>query len=221
MSTTTTTGPTADVRDMVVVHRIFRREFALVPGLVRGTTPGDTARAHVVAEHLRLVLAGLHMHHTGEDELLWPLLLERAAPSADLVRTMQEQHARVDEATGRLEPLVAEWEAGASAVRGEQLARLVEEFRTALLEHLELEEHEILPLATRHVTPAEWARLGAHGRHEMRRDWLPLMFGALLEETTGEERAMMLGAQPLPVRLLLRAVAGPRYRRYITRVRHG
>ncbi len=221
MTTTTALVPMADVRDMYVVHRVFRREFTLIPGLVRETTPGDTVRAHVVAEHLRLVIAGLHMHHTGEDELLWPLLLQRAAPSAELIHTMRAQHARVDEFSDRLEPLIDEWESGASVVRGEQLARLVEEFWDALLEHLELEESEILPLATRHVTAEEWGQLGKHGRHEMRRDWLPLMFGALLEETTDEERDMMLGAQPMLVRLLLKAVGGRQYRRYITRVRHG
>ena len=221
MNTATATVPMADVRDMYVVHRVFRREFTLIPGLVRATAAGDTARAHTVAEHLRLVIAGLHMHHTGEDELLWPLLLERAAPSADLVHTMQDQHARVDDFSDRLEPLIGEWERGASTVRAEQLALLVEDFFAALLEHLELEEREILPLAEQHVTEEEWSRLGAHGRHEMRRDWLPLMFGALLEETSPEERAMMLGAQPLPIRLLLTTVGRRQYRRYITRVRQG
>ena len=118
----------------------------------------------MVAEHLRLVIAGLHMHHTGEDELLWPLLLERAAPSADLIHTMQAQHAKVDDFSDRLEPLIASGSAGASTVRGEQLALLVEEFFAALLEHLELEEREILPLAERHVTAEEWSQLGAHGQ---------------------------------------------------------
>ena len=221
MSTSTLTGPMADVRDMYVVHRVFRREFTLIPRLVRAVPQGDTARATVVADHLRLVLAGLHMHHTGEDELLWPLLLERAAPAADLVHTMQAQHARVDDYSERLEPLVDGWVTTASAVRAEQVARLVEEFWVALLEHLELEEREILPLASRHVTAAEWEGLAKHGNHEMRRDQLPLMFGALLEDVTEEERAMMLAKQPLPIRLLLTWVLLRKYTRYINRVRHG
>lgn len=221
MTTSTISGPMADVRDMYVVHRVFRREFTLLPRLVREVTHGDTARARVLAQHLRLVLAGLHLHHTGEDELLWPLLLERAAPSADLIHTMQAQHARVEEYSDRLEPLIGEWESTALAVRAEQLARLVDEFWAALLEHLELEEREILPLASRHVTAAEWELLAQHGNDEVRRDQLPLLFGSLLEETTEEERAMMLGKQPLPIRLLLKWVLLRQYRRYINRVRHG
>ena len=79
----TTQQPSSDtttltnVHDMVIVHRAFRRELAVIPRLVRAVPAGDTRRAAVVARHARLVLQGLHLHHTGEDELLWPKLLER------------------------------------------------------------------------------------------------------------------------------------------------
>ena len=221
MTTITPAGALADVRDMYVVHRTFRREFGLLPGLVRQVARGDTARAATVADHLDLILAGLHMHHTGEDEVLWPLLLERAAPAADLVHTMQAQHEAVDGHADRIGPLLAEWRATASPVRGEQLARLVEAFREALLEHLDLEEREILPLASRHVTAEEWDSLGDHGVDAMTKAQLPLMFGAVLEDATDEERAMMLGKLPLPIRLLLTTVGKWQYRRYVSRVRVG
>ena len=221
MTTITPAGPLADVRDMYVVHRTFRREFGLLPDLVRQVPRGDTARATTVADHLDLILAGLHMHHTGEDEVLWPLLLERAAPAADLVHTMQAQHEAVDGHADRIGPLLAEWRATASAVRGEQLARLVEAFREALLEHLDLEEREILPLASRHVTAQEWDSLGDHGVDAMTKAQLPLMFGAVLEDATDEERAMMLGKLPLLIRLLLTTVGKWQYRRYVSRVRVG
>ena len=84
----TTTSNTAerltDVSDMYVVHRVFRREFVLIPQLVRQVAAGDTARAAVVGEHARLILLGLDIHHTGEDALLWPELLERDPPAAEL-----------------------------------------------------------------------------------------------------------------------------------------
>ena len=84
----TTQQPSSDtttltnVHDMVIVHRAFRRELAVIPRLVRAVPAGDTRRAAVVARHARLVLQGLHLHHTGEDELLWPKLLERSTPEA-------------------------------------------------------------------------------------------------------------------------------------------
>ena len=183
---------------------------------------GDTARATTVADHLDLILAGLHMHHTGEDEVLWPLLLERAAPAADLVHTMQAQHEAVDGHADRIGPLLAEWRATASPVRGEQLARLVEAFREALLEHLDLEEREILPLASRHVTAEEWDSLGDHGVDAMTKAQLPLMFGAVLEDATrrgaGDDARQAAAADPAAAHAPL---GKWQYRRYLSRVRAG
>ena len=66
-----------DALDMLVVHRVFRREFHDMSGLIAGVAAGDTARAKVVGEHLRFMLAALHHHHAAEDELVWPKLHSR------------------------------------------------------------------------------------------------------------------------------------------------
>jgi hemerythrin-like domain-containing protein len=219
MVTTAQPGQKPDVNEMLVIHRVFRREFVALPTLIRGVADGDTARAAMVADHLRLVLGGLHMHHTGEDELLWPLLLERAAPSTGLVETMQAQHHRVDEYADQVDPLVSEWRSNGSAVRGEQLARVLEQFARALFEHLDLEEREILPLVSRYVTVKEWDSLGEHGKESMSAKQLPLLFGAILEDATDDERSRMLAHLPAPIRLVMRTIGARQYRRYITRVR--
>ena len=217
--TTTTETTRPNIQEMYVVHRVFRREFAMLPRLVRQVRDGDTTRAELVGAHLQLILDGLHMHHTGEDDVLWPLLLERAAPSSELVHTMQAQHDRVDAQVERISPLLREWVRTASSVRGEQLARLVEEFREALLEHLDLEEREVLTLISQHITVAEWDSLGEHGKDAMSPRQLPLMFGCILEDASPEERTMMLRALPAPVRLLMRTWGVRHHRRYISRVR--
>ena len=45
-----------DTSDMVIVHRMFRRECALLPQLVAAVAGGDLARARTVAGHAREVL---------------------------------------------------------------------------------------------------------------------------------------------------------------------
>ena len=208
-----------DVHDMVVVHRVFRREFRLLPDLVRRVAPGDTNRATVVAAHARLVLGGLEMHHTGEDALLWPKLLQRAAPSAELIHRMESQHHRVEELTGELSESLTRWEAEARPAVGEEVAATFDALRIALLEHLDDEDRHILPLAARHVTQEEWDGLGQHGMAKVDKSQLPILFGCLLEEASPQERREMLGLVPVPVRVLLRTVFAWQYRRYITRVR--
>jgi hemerythrin-like domain-containing protein len=219
--TETSTTPLTDVHDMVVVHRVFRRELRLIPELVRRVAPGDTARAAVLADHARLVLTGLHGHHTSEDELLWPKLLERCAPDAELVHRMEEQHERVHRALDQIGPALDRWEAEARPAVTEEVASGFDALRTALLEHLDDEEREILPLAARHITQAEWNELGEHGVGETKKSHLPILFGAVAEEATPEEMVHILSTVPLPVRFLLRTVLARKYQRYISRVRNG
>jgi len=220
MTATSETNLT-DVHDMVVVHRVFRREFRLLPQLVREVTPGDTARAAVLADWARMVLQGLHGHHTSEDELLWPKLLERCSPDAELVHRMEAQHERVHDALDRMSPALDRWEAEARPAVTEEVAACLDDLRTALLEHLDEEEREILPMAAHHVTQAEWDELGDHGLKETRKRDLPILFGAVLEEATPEERVDMLGKVPLPVRILMRTVFARKYQRLISQVRNG
>ena len=219
--TSTANAPLTDVHDMVVVHRVFRREFRLLPQLVREVAPGDTARAAVLAGHARLVLTGLHGHHTSEDELLWPKLLERCTPDAELVHRMEEQHDRVHAALEDLGPALDRWEVEARPAVGEEVASGFDALRTALLEHLDDEEREILPLAARHVTQAEWNELGEHGVSKTKLREMPILFGAVAEEATPEEMVHILSTVPPPVRFLLRTVFARRYRRYVSRVRNG
>ena len=37
-------------------------------------------------------MAGLDNHHHGEDELIWPLLRQRAITDAEIVSRMEHQH---------------------------------------------------------------------------------------------------------------------------------
>ena len=56
--TTTTRTQKPDINEMRVIHRVFRRELAALPGLVR-RVPDDVDRAEVVAQvpaPIRLVL---------------------------------------------------------------------------------------------------------------------------------------------------------------------
>ncbi|MFJ9025231.1 hemerythrin domain-containing protein [Streptomyces sp. NPDC102259] len=195
---------------MIVVHRIFRRESALLPRLVRAVPDGGTARATKVAQHLREYLAGLHSHHSLEDELVWPLLRDRAVDD-ELVGRMEEQHRRIDESLVAVTEWIPAWEQAADHIAGEELALALDEHRTALLEHLDDEERLVLPLIAEHLTVAEWDLVGRRGLERIPKDKLLLALGAILEEATPPERAYFLGRAPLVGRLLWKAVGRRRY----------
>jgi hemerythrin-like domain-containing protein len=219
MTTTGTSTGLTDVHDMVVVHRAFRREFAVISRLVRAVAAGDTARAGVVGAHARLCLDGLHLHHTGEDELLWPKLLDRATPSTELIYRMEAQHHEVELLVEQLGPALTRWMSEARPAVGEEVASLFDRLRAVLVEHLDDEEAHILPIAARVISPEEWRALGEHGTSQMTPAQLPLMFGMVVEETTPEEKQEMLAGLPAPARVLLKTYGAWRYRRYVNAVR--
>ena len=219
-----TTEPTAellDTREMLVVHSLFRRELRLAAGLVRRVPTGDTRRAAVVGRHLALVEEVLHHHHVAEDELLWPLLVERVAEElAPVVRLMETQHEVVDRLLGEIGALRPAWTAGPDAGRTEELADLYDRLYIGTTEHLDAEEARVLPLVARSITPAEWAALGDAGRNGIARSDLSLVFGMMMYEGDPEVVATMLAPAPLPVRVLVPRLGRRAYRKHALTV-HG
>lgn len=206
-----------DTREMIVVHTAVQREFRLAPDLVRGVAADDLRRAGTVAAHLRLLLDLLHEHHEGEDRLLWPLLRERLPDPTALDRA-EAQHAAIGAAVETVSAELPVW-TRAPATR-DALVDGLERLHDLLIEHLDAEERELLPLVAAHVTPQEWNAVGEAARAATPRPKLLLVFGMLGYEADPAVMAVMLGDAPRPVRAGLGYLAPRAYARYARRV-HG
>jgi hypothetical protein len=212
---------TVDTRDMVVVHDSFRREFGQAPALVRAVTPGDTARAAVVADHVDLLGALLHHHHTGEDRLLWPVLGPRLpADTRDTVARMESQHEGIAEALSAVTAASTAWRGTAGTAERDALAAALETVLARTTEHLAAEEEHVLPLAAVLMSPAEWQRLGEEGVDGLPRRQLPLVFGMIMYRADPEVVRGMLAHAPLLPRLLVPPLARRSYARHARRL-HG
>lgn len=220
MSTTTTGTGGAAAREMPLIHRIFRREFALLREIVREQLT-DAARVRAVAEHLIFSLDGLHHHHTTEDDLIWPLLRERVGMDASLVARMEDQHHAIARAIGDVRAATAAWATTPSEENAAALAATLGRFLDVMGPHLDEEERDVVPLIDRHLTSAEWEDLGrqAFAKFTPVQRWIAT--GQLLDVATPEEAQMMLGKFPLPVRGLWHLIGRRTYRRYIEHVRGG
>jgi hemerythrin-like domain-containing protein len=219
MTTQHTYPARVDTHDMVVVHRVFRREFRLLPRLVRTVSAGDTARATRVNQHAKEILTALHYHHTGEDELLWPRLAERAPLSQELVTRMETQHQRLADLLGAVQVSLARWSKSANGIEQRRLAGILDQVSKALEEHLAEEEREILPLVEQHFTVAEWEQLGERGMASIPKRRLLVILGYILEETSPDERRHFLAKVPLPGRVAYRLVGARQYRREVGELR--
>ncbi len=204
--------PGCDTSDMLTIHALFRRAFIDLPGLVRGVDDGDTARATTVAAHALEVADALHHHHTGEDELLWDRLEQRAPACALHVGRMRAQHAATAEQLHALHAAVPAWRSSASAADRDRLAEHLEAVRDTLLTHLGDEETAVLPTASTVMTQREWGALHERGMAAVPRERLLLQLGWILEVVPADERAGWLRANlPLPARVLWRLVGRRRF----------
>ena len=205
--------------EMVVVHKLFRREFAQSPTWVRRVPVGDTKQAKLVFTHMTKDFDLLHHHHEAEDINLWPLLRERAADHSALLDDMEAQHQGIDPALRKAEVAGAAWAATGGAEQRDAFAAAIEEFSTPLLAHLDQEESDILPLAQEHLTEEEWGLLAKHAIATTPKPDLVKGLGGILEDATPDEREMMLAVIPAVPKLLYSAFGKRAYIKDATAVR--
>ena len=210
-----------DTRDMIIIHRLFRREFQLLGPMVGHTAAGDTARAQQIAGHAVLVLNFLDNHHHGEDELLWPLLSARAGSATQALQRMESQHEAMAAAITAIRARLATWTQSASPEDRDTLSNLFDQLHPALVLHLDEEERHILPLARKYLSVAEWGKLAEHGQAATPRQKTTalMLLGAIIEDAGPNEAAQFLSTVPLPGRIAWRTIGKRRYRAYTTALR--
>jgi hypothetical protein len=191
-----------DTFEMVFVHNCFRRQFQALPGLALGVPDGDTTRARTVVGFVDELTAMLHHHHSGEDDLMWPLLLERAPMDSALILRMEEQHERIAEIYQQAGVLGRAFAASADPTCRQEFAQALTDLAAGLDEHLADEENFVLPLVEDVMTVPEWEALNERGRAGMPKNRQLVYLGFLLQANTPERGREFLANMPLPVRML-------------------
>jgi hemerythrin-like domain-containing protein len=211
-------GPGVDTHEMVLIHRVLRREFGQLPRLFRSAA-NDRARSKVIGAHAREMLDFLHTHHTGEDELLFPLLRERTTLDPGLMDRMDAQHAQVDDTVAAVNADLPAWTATADAAAGEKMAARIEATMPTLIDHLAEEEWELLPIVSVTLTQSEWDALGKHGMSAIPLTRRLVILGHITEEADDAERQRFLRVVPAPARLAYKLIGQRQFTRETTAIR--
>lgn len=185
-----------DTSDMVAVHDVFRTAFGAAAHVVGGVAPGDTGRSAVVGSYYANVLAFLHVHHNGEDELLWPKLLDRCPAEAARIRGIADQHDRVAAGLDLAEDYLDRWTTQPDGPHRDRLVAALAALGTELATHLEDEERHVLPLAAVHLSVHEWAQLPAHSVRYFDGDKPWLVLGLVQAAMAAAGRADLLANLP-------------------------
>lgn len=210
-----------DVRDMAIVHQTFRNAFSESARLVRANPAPSASRVAFLADHVDFGVGMLHHHHEGEDELLYPLLVERAPEQATNTERVESQHREVTAAIDAVTAACTTWRGRPSASSGEALAVALDALNATLQPHLDDEEREIVPLASVTLTQEEWESLGEHARAAIPRNRMPVAFGMLLEPLNDDDRAYMKSQLPGPIRLLFPLLIQRPWNKYAATLRNG
>jgi hypothetical protein len=197
----------ADLTIMLAAHDAFRRDLTRLARTASAANLSDPSRRQSVAAGWELFKRQLHLHHTTEDEIIWPALrprLARSEAALSVLDAMEAEHERID-------PLLAAVDTEFAG--GDRLADAIDALTSSLTGHLRHEERDGLPLIGVALTAAEWR--GA-GRKMASKNGLAAgaeMFAWILDGADREHTAATLGQLPPPLRLLYRALWKPRFKR--------
>jgi Hemerythrin HHE cation binding domain len=197
----------ADLTIMLAAHDAFRRDLTRLARTASAANLSDPARRASVAAGWDLFKRELHLHHTAEDELIWPALRPRLANSEfalSVLAAMEAEHEQID-------PLLAAVDAQLPA--GDRLADVIDALTSSLTGHLGHEERDGLPLIGTVLTAAEWRRVGRKIASKNGLSAGSEMFAWILDGTDRARSAATLAQLPPPLRLLYRTVWKPRFDR--------
>jgi hypothetical protein len=193
-----------DFTMMYVTHDALRRDvgrFAAAAATGRANTPA-------VRAGWKNFKAQLHVHHTVEDDDLWPRLYRAVADRPEdlaMLEAMEAEHAVLD-------PMLESVEA--SLADGDQrvLAERVDALAAALEGHLLHEEKSALPLIQSVLTPADWRAFGGAMRRRQGLRGAAVYVPWIVDGATPADRNRFFSALPRPLQVINRLLLEPRYR---------
>lgn len=99
-----------ETSDMFAVHQALLEALDAAPALIRRA--GDTPdRVELIGSYYENVLEFLHVHHAGEDELIYPILEERCTDDKAMLERVDAQHRLLDEPMDKARDAITAWRA--------------------------------------------------------------------------------------------------------------
>ncbi len=195
--TTTPGAPRPDVSDMIAVHQALRDSLGAAPELVRGVDASDNGRVEMITNLFDNILAFLHVHHDGEEKLVFPLLRDRCPDQTEMLDQMAAQHADVVGLIEESGSALSAWGGGKAAAQ-EQSAAALGELAARLEQHLGDEERLVLPLCAENLSLEEWGAIPGHALGSFTGDKVWLILGLIRAHMSQAQRDEMLAHMPPP-----------------------
>jgi iron-sulfur cluster repair protein YtfE (RIC family) len=202
---------------MAGVHNVFRSSLSTAPGFIASAAGQDERRA-MIANYYANLMAFLSVHHEGEEQIVFPLLMERAPDSRSIVEQGASQHEDVVELMLGVNESIESWAANGDS-EAEQALRYLQSLDAVLSPHLDQEEAEIVPLAAEYLSAEEWGMLPGHAMGSFQGDKIWLIMGLIRENFSQDQRDAMLENMPPPARDMWQNIGESSFNELIAQVR--
>ena len=166
------------------------------------------------------VIEFLHVHHAGEDELIYPVLEQRCAESRSELERINDQHKLLHAPMDAARSAIATWRAAPSTDNAQAVIDAIASIVEPLRPHL-AEEETVLLADCHEVDDSRGIGAGCPVTHMMifRADkpWLPM--GLVREQLDQEHRDGMLAGMPPEMRTMWTEQMEPAFNAFIAEVR--
>jgi hemerythrin-like domain-containing protein len=191
----------ADTTDFLAIHTCLRRAGRALAESVAGHDPRDRARGQSLQRYWQGYAGEILAHHTVEDDIFYPALVERAPVAAEHLGRIDADHHTLDELMAEGHIAMTHLAAGGPAGPAAYVLRHLDHVMRV---HLDYEDAEVVPLFPRHFDEQEYRALGkAAGRSiSFKQALFTVPFvGSWVDDGVRDE---LLGGAPLPFRVLYR-----------------
>lgn len=196
-----------DMTMMYAAHDALRRDLVRL-ARITARTDDDPRRILRTAAGWEMFKTYLRVHHTSEDDALWPQMQRVLADRPDdlaLLTAMEDEHAAIDPLLTAVDEALADRDGGP-----QRLGDLVDVLTTTVSDHLRHEEADGLALIDATLTEQQWRRFGEVHRDRIGANasrYLPWV----LDGASGDRIAGVLRNLPEAVRVAYQDEWRPAY----------
>jgi hypothetical protein len=194
-----------DFTMMYVTHNALRRDMSRFATAIAAGGAGSPG----VRAGWQNFKTQLHVHHTVEDDDLWPRLYRAVGDWPEdiaMLKAMEAEHAVLD-------PMLEQVDAALGDGDQTSLSTHIDGLIGALDTHLQHEESSALPLVQAVLTPADWRAFGAAMRRRQRLSGAAVYVPWIVDGATPADRNRFFSVLPTSVQMINRLFWEPRYRR--------
>ncbi|HZB18388.1 MAG TPA: hemerythrin domain-containing protein [Blastococcus sp.] len=214
-----------DLRPSYLEHRAMRVDAERLRALVAAARPADAARLSALGSWYARYEGAIHDHHTAEEAVVYPALLERDPSFAEADGELEGEHrVLADRLAVTAQSLRGLPEATGGGTWERDLAEAVrsaEALQAILGVHLPHEEDVAFSRYQREFTAEEFTALGKAAWKVVGARSVVFAGPWVLDHAGPAERDELLAAQPLLLRVLYRLALRPSYERLVRPLREG